>query len=289
MISLLSGLFCLMIYLTLTIVCGIAALIPLVAAEAIYSGKWATITAHDLLMLDESAFAGALGEVLSDHPLWQAFGGILGGFANQLQTGLNMQLFFDDAAALSLSLYGVLELIASAGFMLLWLRIQMDILSCIFRWTPLSISKLGSGVFGCIIERVLSGVYFSISLMGAFFSAILFNAVKASAYPMVFVVMVLAAEVVLYFGSRAISMPHSVFQASLLEEIISDLLKTGTLFLSMHISFFYFSAGIPQGDWRIALMVLSWAASMYGVTGESIVYQIAGFVVLALCGYWMGV
>ena len=77
MISFISGIFSLSVYLTFTIVFGILALIPLVAADAIYTGKWTAITIHDLLMLDDSAFASALGDVLSDHPLWQMIHGII--------------------------------------------------------------------------------------------------------------------------------------------------------------------------------------------------------------------
>ncbi len=289
MIGCLSGIFGLSIYLVLTIVFGILALIPLAAADAIYTGKWTTITIHDLLMLENSAFANALGDVLSDHPLWQMFHGIIGGLANQFNIGINMQVFFADAANLNLNLYGILELIGSTVFMLLWFRVQMDVLSGIFRLRSMSTFDAENGVIGCILERLLNGLYFSVALLGAFFSTILFNAVKESPYPQIYIIIILAIEVVLFFGSRAISISNSNFQTSLLEEIIQSLLKTGTMFVSMFISFFYFSGGLSNEDWRIILVVLSWISAMNGIAGASMVYQIGGFVVTVILGCLMGI
>lgn len=271
-------LFHLIFYLILSVVFAILAMLPLVAADAIYTGKWAAFSIQNLLMCDEGAFASALGGVLSDHPLWQMFHGILGGIADRVNVGINLQFFFADAATLNLSLYGLLELIGSAVFMLLWFRVQMDVLAMIFRFVPLSAVDPEKGFIGCILDRFLSSLYFSVALLGAFFSTVLFNAVKMSTYPTVYIIVVLVAEIVLFFGAREISISGSNFEISLSEQIAGSLIKTATMFIGMYISFYYFSGGVPSGDLRIVPLVLSWISVTNGIAGVSIGYQLGGFI-----------
>lgn len=278
MIWLFSGIFKLLCWFFLSIVFCILAMIPLVAACCIYNGQWTNVTIQGIISLENKAFAGALGSVLADNPIWNMLQTLLGGISKALNSGIDASVFFADAATLSFTPYEISELIGMAIFMLIWLRVQMDLVSGVLHFTPFagSVIKMVTGDRS-IWSMVLSSISFSISLLGAFFSSVVFNAVRSSAYPWCWLTLVIIAEIILFLGIKGIAGSYSIFRTiSIAEEVISGLIKTFTLFVSMYLSYYYFSGTPLRNGIEDGIIIIGWIMGMHGLNGENIWWRLAG-------------
>ena len=236
------------------------------------------MTMQGILSLENKAFAGALGGVLADNPIWNVFQTLLGGISHMLDSNMDASIFFSDAASLSFTPYEIGQLIGMALFMLIWLRIQMDLISGVLRFTPFagSVIKMVTGD-GSIWSMMLSSINFSISLLGAFFSSVVFDIVRSSTYPWVYLSLVIVAELILFFGIKSISPIYSIFRTiSLAEEVISSLIKTFTLFVSMYLSYSYFSGTPFRNGIEDGIVIIGWIMGMQGLNGENIWWRLAG-------------
>lgn len=282
MFWLISGIFRLWALLILSVVFSILAMIPLAIASFIYSGQWTQITVQQILSLENNTFASALGSVLSDNPLWNLIQVFLGGLIKQLNLGVDMNLFFPDAASFSTDPYTIFELTGMTLFMLIWLRIQMDLLSLFFRFIPLKQCDIGT-TLGTFFHTMLNGINFSISLLGAFCGSVLFNLIRTSSYRNILLGITIITVMIIVLGIRQNSASYSYFHSlSIPEEILSGLIKVVTLFVSMYLSYYYFSGSASHRDPKSALLIIGWIAGMHGMNGESLYWRLGGLIVVLM-------
>lgn len=278
MLWLLSGFFRLFVFLCLSGVGGILAMVPLAAACLIYSGQWSTVTMQGIMSLENSAFVSALGSVLADNPIWNVFQVLLGSMAKMVNSGIDASLFFADAASLNMDPYSVCELVGAALFMIVWLRLQMDLMAGVLRTGGFAGSVIDAMTGGGSVWYIaLNSINFSISLLGAFFSSVIFSAIRSSAAPWIYLALFIAAGVVVGFGIKHISPSYSIFQGmSIAEEVISSLIKVFTLFASMNLAYYYFSGTAAHDPYQNGLLIIGWIMGMHGLNGENIWWRLGG-------------
>ena len=278
MIWLLSGIFRLFAFLCLSAIGGILAMVPLAAACLIYSGQWSRITVQGIMSLENSAFAGALGDVLADNPIWNVFQVLLGSMAKMVNSGIDASVFFADAAGLNMDPYSICELIGIALFMIAWLRLQMDLMAGVLRTSRFAGSVVDMVTGGGSLWNIaLNSINFSISLLGAFFSSVVFDAIRSSASPWVYLALAIAVELVVGFGIKSISPSYSIFQSmSIAEEVISSLIKVFTLFVSMYLAYYYFSGAVVHDPYKNGLLIIGWIMGMHGLNGENVWWKLGG-------------
>ncbi len=282
MFWLISGIFRLCSFLTLSVIFSILAMIPLAIACFIYSGQWTHVSAQQILGLESNAFASALGSVLSDNPLWNSIQVFLGGFIKQLNLQVDMNLFFPDAVSFAVEPYTICELIGMTLFMLIWLRIQMNLLSVFFRFIPLKQCDIGTTP-GTFFHTMLNGIHFSISLLGTFFGSVLFNLIRTSNYRNILLGIAIITTMIIVLGIRQNAASYSYFRnLSIPEEILSGLIKVVTLFFSMYLSYYYFSGSASHQDPKSALLIIGWIAGMHGMNGESLYWRLGGLIIVVM-------
>ena len=253
-------------------------MVPLAAACLIYSGQWSRITVQGIMSLENGAFAGALGDVLADNPIWNVFQVLLGSMAKMVNSGIDASVFFADAAGLNMDLYSICELVGIALFMIAWLRLQMDLMAGVLRTRQFagSVVDLVTGG-GSLWNIALNSINFSISLLGAFFSSVIFDAIRSSASPWVYLALAIAVELVVGFGIKSISPSYSIFQSmSIAEEVISSLIKVFTLFVSMYLAYYYFSGAVVHDPYKNGLLIIGWIMGMHGLNGENVWWKLCG-------------
>ena len=70
---------------------------------------------------------------------------------------------------------------------------------------------------------------------------------------------------------------YSVFHTiSIAEEVISSLIKTFTLFVSMYLSYYYFSSTPFRNGIEDGIVIFGWIMGMHGLNGENIWWRLAG-------------
>lgn len=286
MIWLLSGIFRLFAFLCLSAIGGILAMVPLAAACLIYSGQWSRITVQGIMSLENSAFAGALGDVLADNPIWNVFQVLLGSMAKMVNSGIDASVFFADAAGLNMDIYSICELVGIALFMIAWLRLQMDLMAGVLRTSRFagSVVDLVTGG-GSLWNIALNSINFSISLLGAFFSSVVFDAIRSSASPWVYLALAIAAGLIIALGIKTNARSYSLFSGnpdekleafSIAEEVLSSLIKIFTLFMSMYVAYYYFSGAVVHDPYKNGLLIIGWIMGMHGLNGENVWWKLGG-------------
>lgn len=275
------------IELTMNVVFGVLAMIPLVLACTIYRGESIAAYLQNVMMIGDTAFAKAIGDILTGNPLCHLVAEFVGGIVKVNNIGgINLEFFFPDAAYFTPDVYSIAEQIGNIVFMILWLRVQLDIMAVFFRILPLHTISKSDGLLGAVARPLTNGVYYALSLLGSFFCNALFLTIQNSPYSTIFLAFVLVAEIVLFFGIKAISASYSAIRdTSLLMEIVSGMTTLGCLIMSMQMIYAFLQTnGRPESSFY----AVAWLIGVANVKNEWL-YQCLAIAVMVILSAATGI